>query len=87
MPLSASSRRSSRRAAAPWQAGQETPEIPAPVAVTARIVHTNIDLEQNVAAGLSFDFAFNPEHRAFVVSVFADYADRVQRRQLAKMAG
>lgn len=70
-----------------WCRVDLTPDIPAPVAVTARIAHTNIDLEQNVAAGLSFDFAFNPEHRAFVVSVFAEYADRLQRRQLAKKAG
>lgn len=68
-----------------WCRVDLTPDIPAPVAVTARVAHTNIDLEQNVSAGLSFDFAFNPEHRAFVVSVFADYADRLQIRQLAKV--
>ncbi len=70
-----------------WCRVELTPDVPAPIAVTARIAHTNMDLEQNVAAGLSFDFAFNPEHRSFVVGVFADYADRVQRRQLARAAG
>ncbi len=67
-----------------WCRVDLTPDIPAPVAVTARVAHTNIDLEQNVAVGLSFDFTFNPEHRDFVISLLADYVDRLQRRQLAR---
>lgn len=62
------------------------PEIPAPIAVTARCVHTHIDSSQNTYAGLAFDFGFNPGHREFVVSQIARYVDTLLKRSGQKPA-
>ena len=51
-----------------WLRLNLTPVIPAPIAMTARIVHKHLDSEQNLTAGASFDFTFNPAHRDFVVA-------------------
>lgn len=57
------------------------PDIPAPIAMTARCVHTHIDSGQNTYAGLAFDFGFNPSHREFVVAQIARYVELlVQKR-------
>lgn len=55
------------------------PEIPAPIAMTARCVHTHIDSAQNTYAGLAFDFGFNPGHREFVVSQISRYVQSIVR--------
>lgn len=57
------------------------PHIPAPAAVTARIAHTHIDSSQHVYAGLAFDFAQNPGHRKFIVDLFEQYVEALQRQQ------
>lgn len=57
------------------------PDIALPVAVTTRLAHTHIDSEQNLYAGMAFDFAYNPAHREFVLAVFARYLDSLQSRQ------
>ncbi|GMV25056.1 MAG: hypothetical protein AMXMBFR58_10870 [Phycisphaerae bacterium] len=57
------------------------PEIPAPIAMTARCVHTHIDSAQNTYAGLAFDFAHNPGHRDFVVSQITRYVEAVVARR------
>ena len=62
------------------------PEIPAPLAVTARLAHTHIDSEQNLYAGLAFDFAFNPAHREFVLALLARYVDSLQSPQRTSAA-
>lgn len=54
------------------------PHIPAPLGITARLVHTHIDSSQNVYGGMAFDFAFNPAHRDFVVDQIARYARLAQ---------
>lgn len=64
-----------------WTRLDLRPHIPAPVAVTARIAHTHIDSGQNVYAGLAFDFAHNPSHRKFVVDLFSQYIEALQRQQ------
>jgi hypothetical protein len=56
------------------------PEISAPIAMTARCVHTHIDSGQNTYAGLAFDFGFNPGHRDFVVSQISRYVDALVQR-------
>lgn len=57
------------------------PVILAPLAVTVRAVHTHLSSTQSLYMGLSFDFAFNPEHRQFVIGQFAAYLDRLQAAQ------
>lgn len=59
------------------------PHIPAPAAVTARVAHTHTDSSQHVYAGLAFDFAHNPPHRKFIVDLFGQYIDALQRQQKA----
>lgn len=56
------------------------PEIAAPIAMTARCVHTHIDSGQNTYAGLAFDFGFNPGHRDFVVSQISRYVEALVQR-------
>ncbi len=56
------------------------PHIAAPLAMTARCVHTHIDSSQNTYAGLAFDFGFNPAHRDFVVSQITRYVEELTKR-------
>lgn len=64
-----------------WLRVDLRPEIPAPVAVTARIAHTHIDSGHNLYAGLAFDFTHNPAHRKFVIERFTTYVATLQTRQ------
>jgi hypothetical protein len=64
-----------------WLRVDLTPDIPAPLAVTARLAHTHLDSEQNLYAGLAFDFAFNPAHREFVLALLGRYVERLMARQ------
>lgn len=70
-----------------WLRVDLTPQIPAPVAVTARLAHTHIDSAQNVYAGMAFEFAFNQAHRKFVIDLFTGYIDGLIRSQLRGQAG
>ena len=58
------------------------PQIPAPLGVTARLVHTHIDSTQRTYAGYAFDFRFNPSHERFVVDQLCRYVAQVQRDTL-----
>ncbi|MBX3385426.1 MAG: hypothetical protein KF768_02535 [Phycisphaeraceae bacterium] len=62
------------------------PQIPAPVAVTARLAHTHIDSSQNLYCGLAFEFPQSGEHRQFMIDLFSRYTDELQRRQIAASA-
>lgn len=62
-----------------WMRVDLRPEIPAPLAMTARIAHSHLDPEQNVRLGIAFDFTFNPGHRDFVVSQIGTFVDRLIR--------
>ncbi|MGE3109621.1 MAG: hypothetical protein AB7G11_12635 [Phycisphaerales bacterium] len=64
-----------------WICVDLRPHIPAPLAVTVRAAHTHLDSSQSLYLGLAFDFAFNPDHRLFVVEQFQHYIDRLQSRQ------
>jgi hypothetical protein len=66
-----------------WMRVDLRPQIPAPVAVTVRTAHTHLDSTQSLYLGLAFDFAFNPDHRLFIVDQFQQYIDRLQSRQRA----
>lgn len=56
-----------------------TPHIPAPLGMTARLAHTHLDSEQNIYAGVAFEFSFNPPHRQFVVDQITRYSNLVQK--------
>jgi len=43
------------------------PDVPAPVGMCARIVHTHLDSEQNTYCGVAFEFGQSPSHRSFVI--------------------
>ncbi len=62
-----------------------TPHIPAPLGVTARLVHQHLDSGMNVHAGLCFDFSFNPEHREFVGEQMRRYIGALQSTQTRRV--
>mgnify|MGYP003871755397 CR=1 FL=1 len=62
------------------------PEIPAPVALTAKLVHEHRDSSQHVFAGLCFDFAHHPAHQRFVVDLLAHYVNQLQQNRGAREA-
>lgn len=61
-----------------WMRVKLMPHIPAPLALTGKVVHTHLDSAQNLYAGVAFEFAFNPAHKEFVVSQVARYVNQVQ---------
>jgi hypothetical protein len=64
-----------------WLRVDLRPEVPAPVAVTARLAHTHVDSGQHLYAGLAFDFSHNPSHRKFIVDLFTSYTQALMTRQ------
>jgi hypothetical protein len=66
-----------------WMAVNFQPHIPAPLAMTARVVHTHLDSEQNVYVGAAFDFSFHAAHRDFVVSQITRYINALSPKRLA----
>jgi hypothetical protein len=61
------------------------PHIPAPLALTARLVHTHVDSTQAVYAGLAFEWSFNPPHREFVVEQICRCVGNIQREQAIQL--
>lgn len=70
-----------------WTRIDLTPQIPAPLGITARVVHTHLDSSQNVYAGMNFDFAYNPSHKDFVIEQISRYTKLIQRAGDFKQAG
>lgn len=64
-----------------WLRVNLTPQIPAPIAMTARLVHTHIDSTQNVYAGMAFEWSFHQAHRDFVVDQICRYVRALQASQ------
>lgn len=62
------------------------PQIPAPIAVTARIAHVHLDSGQNNYLGLAFDFSFHPAHREFVVGQICRFVLSDQHGQAGRRA-
>jgi len=54
------------------------PSIPAPIVLTAKLVHSHIDSEQNTYAGMAFDFGINNQHKDFIIKQIARYINSVQ---------
>lgn len=57
------------------------PEIPEPLALTARVAHTRLDSNRNTVVGLAFDFRHHPAHQRFATDLLADYVQRLAGRQ------
>jgi hypothetical protein len=64
-----------------WIRVNLTPTIPAPIAMTARLVHTHLDSAQNLYAGMAFEWAFHMAHRDFVVEQITRYVMQLQKQQ------
>lgn len=62
------------------------PAIPAPIAMTARLAHTHIDSEQNLYAGMAFEWSFNAGHKDFVIDMIRRYVASTQKSQLSARA-
>lgn len=67
-----------------WLRVDLRPDIPLPLAMTARRVHAHLDSGQNVHAGLAFDYAHNPQHQRFVSQLLERYLDHLESRQHRK---
>lgn len=66
-----------------WARFDLRPEISAPLCITARIAHTHLNHEQDVYAGVSFEFAFHANYRPFVADLLVRYVGALQERQMA----
>ncbi len=69
-----------------WLRVNLTPQVPAPLGITARVVHTHLDTTQRTYAGMAFDFSFNRSHEQFVVNQLCRYVADVQRDQLRRQS-
>jgi c-di-GMP-binding flagellar brake protein YcgR len=60
------------------------PHLPAPLGITARLVHTHIDSTQSVYAGLAFEWSFNPAHKDFVIEQVSRCSKSMQAAQASR---
>ncbi|MGD9688984.1 MAG: hypothetical protein AB7K52_01480 [Phycisphaerales bacterium] len=63
------------------------PQIPLPLAVSAKRVHCHLDSHGHTYAGMAFDFTFNPGHQRFVTELMTQYLDQLHQRQQNAAAG
>ena len=61
-------------------------DLPAPLALTGKVVHTHIDSAQSVHVGLAFEFGFNPSHREFVISQVCGVVAKLRNDQGSSQA-
>jgi hypothetical protein len=64
-----------------WMRVHLQPDLPAPLAVSARLKHTHIDSSQRVYAGMAFEFGHHPQHQKFVVEQLLRCVSAMQGRQ------
>lgn len=69
-----------------WMRIDLTPFVPCPIGLTGKLAHSHIDSEQNVYAGIAFDFTFNLAHKQFIVEQICRYVTQVllQRERAAQ---
>lgn len=58
------------------------PVLQTPICATGKVVHTHIESNHDIYAGVAFDFSFNPSHQRFVVDQICAYIAHQQRSQL-----
>ena len=61
-----------------WLRVDLRPEIPAPLSLMGRIVHTHLDSEQNTYCGVAFEFGQQGEHRGFIAEQIMKFTEMVQ---------
>ncbi|MBL4698512.1 MAG: PilZ domain-containing protein [Phycisphaerales bacterium] len=61
-----------------WMRLDLRPSIPAPLVLTAKLVHSHIDSAQDTYAGMAFDFGINNQHKDFVIKQIARYISSMQ---------
>lgn len=66
-----------------WMRFDFRPAIPAPIVLTAKLVHSHIDSQQHTYAGMAFDFGINNQHKDFIVKQIARYINSVQEYKKA----
>lgn len=57
------------------------PEMPVPVCVSGKVVHTHIDSSQSTYVGIAFDFSFNAPHQKMVAEQILSYIEAKQELQ------
>ncbi len=67
-----------------WLRMDLRPYIPAPLAVTGKIVHRHIDSSMSVYCGVQFEFGFHAAHRPFVVEQVNRAVSQIQQAQLER---
>lgn len=65
-----------------WMRVDLRPRLAMPLGVTTRLAHAHRDSTGQIAAGLAFEFQFNPAHRAFVVEQICRYVEELRRERL-----
>ena len=66
-----------------WTRFSLSPHVRTPVCATARLVHSHIQSDKRVYAGMTFDFTYNPSNRSCVVQQIVKAIACQQKRQLA----
>lgn len=61
-----------------WLRVDLRPEIPAPISLAGKVVHTHLDSEQNTYCGVAFEFGQSGEHRGFVAEQIMRFTEMVQ---------
>ncbi|TVQ62688.1 MAG: PilZ domain-containing protein [Phycisphaerales bacterium] len=67
-----------------WLRMDLRPYIPAPLAVTGKIVHRHIDSSMSAYCGVQFEFGFHAAHRPFVVEQVNRAVAQIQQAQLER---
>jgi len=55
-----------------------------PICASAKLVHTHIESNHDVYAGMAFDFTFNPGHQRFVIDQICRYIALQQKAQMQR---
>lgn len=66
-----------------WLRMDLRPTIPAPVVLTAKLAHTHIDSQQNIYAGMAFEFGINNQHKDFILKQISRYIGAMQQQRKA----
>lgn len=69
-----------------WLRIDLTPQLAAPIAMTAKFVHSHIDSEQNLYVGGAFDFSFHAAHKDFIVGQITRYVAAMESLQKRRAA-
>lgn len=75
-----------QRAKLIWMRVDLRPVLPMPVGMVGKIVHAHLESTQDLYLGVSFEFAFNVSHRAFVLEQIEKYMQRLQARHAPRRA-